>query len=155
MFSKRQVRAGELIHHLVKKTPRASKDVVEAYHDKIKARLDSGVIFQIPSRLHCALHQLVWLEGCEIYAHLNNLDKASEIYCEHHQPEAFNFWYVENYINANNFDRDEREAWEFEKTRKAMEEADIETIVSVRPIIPNRGKPRLTQSRLNPSYATA
>jgi len=46
----------------IRNTPRAPRNVVKAYHEPIKARLDSGRYIKVGSQGHKSYHQAMWME---------------------------------------------------------------------------------------------
>lgn len=97
----------------IKATPKAPKNYVEAYHLDIIKELDSGRIISVPSMPHRNLHQMIWIEGHNVYdgfsderkATLDFLFGADKTINQGDQRIRFDIWYARTYcLNAEKDD---------------------------------------------------
>lgn len=101
------------LEYQIKTTPRAPRNYVENYHLDIIKELDSGKIIQVPSIPHRNLHQLIWIEGHNVYdgfsdkrkATLDFLFGADKMINQGNQRIRFDIWYAKTYcLNAERKD---------------------------------------------------
>lgn len=94
-------------------TPHSARQEVQAYHSRIKERLDSGEVIPVPGYEHRLLHENMWVVGDEIYNALDYIAASDKDFCEliegedhkgHAKPKLqgarFIVWYAQNFLHG-------------------------------------------------------